>query len=839
MSVDVHWFLPILSGASFRESWPYGPAASAFHPDLAIDVDPDVRSSKPVVAPLSGNFIVLADATFKTCGVFLMPSAEVTRALVHDGIGELALFIRTLDLADLVQRFRPRITAKLPPKVTAEQQVKNFTEGKLAVDIASGDDIALLAPISTANAHGLAQFEILFAPNRSSLVSPLRALAYAKRLVDPQYQYRRLDPLAFYFKVRRGAGFQTQIATAHASHPFWTAPLTRRGLLEIREERDRPRPITVQLQTNGAPPVAVTVSQDNWGHYEAIQNNGATGPVDLSLQKPSWRFTPLPSSDKSFTAPANREQVPFHWALQSIYMDTAADTASWFVPNTPPLSFFTEKNTVVPLVDGTAAFTEMVSWLRRIRGGEQFAWLAGWFCKTRFAMLPDDPTTELRQLAQSIVQNNGEFRLLAWHQKPLGKVRVNDRAVDDINALGPRAFAILDSQTRLVGSHHQKFMVTYVRPDEAAAFCGGIDVNANRLDSPEHNRPSAYHDVHARLTGPSVQDFMRLYIERWNDHEDVIASPGKKINSVLGVNPTAGDCFVQVTRTMPRGTHRSVMNGVEDSYNAVRNAIRRAERYIYLEEQYLVPYWGHVPFESRKPGEDPGIVQELLDALARIRFLIIVIPNHMLSLQMLYRRHEFLEALTQAAGPNAAKVRVYYPKRKKPSKVKTDMDEEELVEKDMNSQGLVVPANADQEYLDALGGVGASGSWPWTDEIYVHTKLWLIDDVYVKCGSMNFNRRGFTYDSEADFHAVDGALTRGRRSAALAFRKALFAEHTRSSPNDVPDDVDDVLDWWIERAANSGRLGAYDWKRSAGPGPGLDRDTLDLDWRNIIDPDGR
>jgi phosphatidylserine/phosphatidylglycerophosphate/cardiolipin synthase-like enzyme len=862
VSVDIYWFLPIISGTSFRESWPYGPAATGFHPDLAIDVDPDVRSTQPVLAPVAGTLMIFPDATLKTCSVLLTPRTEVTQAFLHDSIGELAFYIRTLDLADLVQRFTSTVTEKLSPKVTAEQQIQNLAAGKIPVDVLAGEDIALLAPAASGNNHGLLQFEVLYAPNRGAFVGPARAVQYARRLVDPQLQARRLDPMAFYFKVRRGIAFQTQIAQAHANHPFWTAPLTKRGLVEVREERDRPLAIDVQLQTNGAPPVTISLTQNNWAHYEAIQNNGSTGPVDLAVQKPSWRFTYLPSFARSSIIATNQEEIPFHFAVQSIYMDAAANSASWFVPNTAPLSFFTEKNTVEPLVDGTATYAEMVSWLKRVNSNQEFVWLAGWWCSSRFQMVAGDSTTEFRELAKSVLGTGARLRVILWNQTPPGLGWIANRNtandIEDIVAAGSAdALVIRDAQTRAVGSHHQKFMVVYINPSEAVVFCGGIDINPNRLDTPQHIDPSsAYHDVHAKLTGPTIQDFMHLFAERWNDHAEVIADQGKKVTEAnSAVQPTTGDCFVQVTRTMPKGTHQSLPNGAQGSYNAVRNAVRRAERYIYIEDQYLVPYWGHVPFDAT---QDLGIVQDLINALQRIRFLIIVIPNHMLTPQMRYRRHEFLEALSQAAGANAAKIHVHYLKRPKPPKPKTAAglapNDEEVAEKDMNTQGFVIPPDAPQEYLDALGGPGASGGWPFLDEIYVHTKLWLIDDVYVKCGSMNVNRRGFTYDSEADFHAVDGALRRGKRRTALAFRNALFSEHTRNglssgstaagssagnnASTDMPDDVDDLLSYWLDRASKSGRIGIYDWKPDAGP-DGLWRDKLDLTWQNVTDPDGR
>jgi phosphatidylserine/phosphatidylglycerophosphate/cardiolipin synthase-like enzyme len=845
VAVDVYWFLPMLGPGTFRERWPYGPGTT-FHPDLAVEVDPAVRTANPVVAPVSGTLIILPDATLKTCGVFLIPSPDVTKAFVHDGIGELAFFLRTLDLADLVQRFKASVTATRPSGVTVDQQVQNLTEGKLPVDVIGGEDIALLAPVSATDQHGLAQFEVLFAPRRGSYVGQGRAITYAKRLVDPANRYRRLDPMAFYYRVKRGGAFDTRIAPAHAAHPFWTAPFTRRGLLEVRDERDRPFATAVQLETAGGPAQTITLTAANWAHYEASPA-GAPGRIDLRLSKPSWRLTLLPTWGKSSSAPTNQQEVPFHWAVQGIYMDAAANAASWFVPNTAPLSLFTEQNTVAPLVDGIATYAEIVSWLKLARRAEQFVWLAGWWCDDTFAMVPGDTTTEFRELAKSIDLGHAQIRVILWEQTTFvlpGSGRrsgrkTNSQTVNDINALpGGNGFAILDAQTKKAGSHHQKFMVVYLDPANAVAFCGGIDINPNRLDTPEHGLKWAYHDVHAKLTGPVVQDFARLFRERWNDHNDVIADQSKQLGGVgnPSVNQTTGDCFVQLTRTMPRGTHRSVINGVQGTYNAVRNAVRKAERYIYIEDQYLFPYWGHVPFNASL---DIGIVQDLIDALKRIKFLIIVIPNHAMTPQMRYRRREFLEALTRAAGTNASKMHVYYLKRKKPAKEPSELaDDDEFAEREMSSQGMVVPPNATPEQLDALGGSGASGGRGYSNEIYVHTKIWIVDDVYLKCGSMNVNRRGFTYDSEADFHAVDGAVTRGMRRTALNFRQTLFAEHARKAPEDVPDDADDLLAWWLDRAAASGRVGNYSWRFDVDLPPAL-RPELDLAWQNIIDPDGR
>lgn len=846
MAVDIHWFLPAPTSGTFSQRWPYGPG-TPFHPDLGIEIDGTYRT-QPAIAPVKGTLLVLPDPTLnKTCSVLLLPHEDVTKALVADGIGEVVFYLRTLDLDDLVKRFKASVIAKLPRGVTEAKQLANLQAGKLPLLVESGHDIALVAPETPGQAKGLVQFEVIFAPRRGSYVGIARAIVYAKRLIDPANRYRRFDPMSFYYRVKRGSG-QTRIATSHATHPFWTnSTLTLRGLIELRNEYDRPFATSINVTVKPAASTSVTLQDANWAHHEVAAPK-TTGIVDIDLEKPSWRLSRLPTSKTSLTKHTNQSEVPFHFVVQSIYMTPSPNVDSWFIPNDPPLTFFTESNKVQPLVDGIAAFKAMVSYLQRVRQTEQIAWLAGWWGEHDFELIEKDASTTLIEMAKAMDAAHAEFRVILWDQAIR---KINKKTITAVNALpNKHALGILDNQTRPFGSHHQKFLVVFLSGKDCVAFCGGIDVNPNRIDDPRHALKWAYHDTHAQLEGPVVQDFMRLYAERWNDHKDVIQDPSKQIKSTnVVIDDTDNDCFVQVTRTMPKGTHNSVSQGIQGSFKAVRRAVQRAQHYIYIEDQYLVPYWGHVPFDPTMdfPG-NPGFLQDLLDALKRIKFLLIVIPHHMLTPQMLYRRHEFLESLSQAAGKDAAKIHVYYLKRKKPSKIPPDVaNETEMEENEMMSQGDISntkQAQARDDFAEIMGGSGASGGRGHSDEIYVHTKVWIIDDVYVKCGSMNVNRRGFTFDSEADFHAIDGAVTRGKRQVALAFKQALFSEHTRLTTDEVPDDPADVIAWWLNRATASGRVGKYDWSKHAGPSGGgaidiILRFNLDLEWQNVIDPDGR
>jgi phosphatidylserine/phosphatidylglycerophosphate/cardiolipin synthase-like enzyme len=837
MAIEVYWHLPVLT-SGFRERWPYGPG-TAFHPDLAIELDPAVRAASPMLAPADGTLIVVPDS-LTTCGVFLLPDPEVARALVSDGIGEIAFFLRTLDLTDLVERFRAAATEQLPRGVTPSKQIDNLKNGLVPLRVRAGESIALLAPIGSGDTRGLAQLEVLFAPRRGSYVGAARALAYARRLADPANQARRHDPMAFYFRVKRGVSAQVKVATAHASHPlFASAGFTRRGLIEVRQEYDQPFATAIELAVDGTA-TSVTLTAAAWGHLEVVAS-GTTGLHDVAMRKTSWVFTPLPSGSLSKPEPSTQDEAPFHWALQSIYMTDTASPESWLVPNDAPLAFFSSRNTVEPLVDGIVAYREMAAWMKRVRGPERFLWHAGWWCSSDFQMIPLDLSSKLTDLTTDVAASGAQVRVILWSQGPAVAPghKANQATIDHVNALpGNNGFGILDDQTRRVGSHHQKFSIAYINPDQAAAFCGGIDINPNRIDSDAHDLKTAYHDTHAKLQGPAIRDFMRLFIERWNNHDSVIADPSRAAPTAnFQVNNTSGDCYVQVTRTIPKGTHRSVIGGIHTTYDALVRAVQRAQRYIYIEDQYLVPYWGGIPYDASL---DMGIVKDLIGALARIKFLLIVIPNNLMTYQIKGRRFEFLEALGKAAGANASKIHVYFLKRKKPAKqISEAANETELAEAALHNREVEVGPNEDQDYLDALGGSGASGGRGFSDEIYVHSKVWVVDDVYVKCGSMNFNRRGFTYDSEADFHAVDGGLRRGKRRTALAFRNALLSEHARKGIDDVPDDPEDLLAWWLDRAAVAGRVGAYDAARAKFRGGPIKRLRLDTAWQQVIDPDGR
>ena len=307
------------------------------------------------------------------------------------------------------------------------------------------------------------------------------------------------------------------------------------------------------------------------------------------------------------------------------------------------------------------------------------------------------------------------------------------------------------------GSHHQKFLVVN-GAEGAVGFCGGIDYRLNRLDDDRHLALEGYHDTHAKVEGPVVRDLAQD-LHRALEPPPEGDQGGFRVLPLLpdmATPPAAGSQFVQLTHTYaPRYGYPFRPAGELGTLNALRRAIQRAKRFIYFEDQYATPY-----ASDALDGSDDTlhILTDLLAAFDRVEFLLIVLPNHAEAPFNRRYRYQFIRALRHKGG---SKVRIFYLARPGFVPVGTGADE---LEPDSNETEFAMLSQGTD-----VQPQGGSGGKKYRDEIFVHSKIWVIDDVYAKIGTANVNRRSTTFDSEVDLHIIDGALDRGVRSAALGF----------------------------------------------------------------------
>jgi len=433
-------------------------------------------------------------------------------------------------------------------------------------------------------------------------------------------------------------------------------------------------------------------------------------------------------------------------------------------------------------------------------------------CKSRYKLRVDFdvevdydldtwPSSNGVRINRGQVVNTGVQVRAMLYDQPMTQ---NSAEVDHINAL-PNGAAILDSRHLNLGSHHQKVLIVN-GSDGLIAFCGGIDINSDRLyqkgvgsNRNGDTEGAPFHDVHCRIKGPAAWDLLQIFVERWQDHPNHAAldtQKGQLRGTSMGIPQSiAGQTnWVQIGRTYGNGTrhggigrggYQFAPNGEQTARQMFLHAIAQARKFIYIEDQYLVNY---------------EAMEELIAALPNIQHLTVLIPHGSITLmgspdgravrnQVNFRRREFIARLRRMGGE---KVRVFY-----------------LVAQPMNQiKGL---------------------------HTYVHSKTWIFDDQFAIIGSANCNRRSWTHDSEVVAGIYDqGDGTKLRFPHWLRMR--LWAEHLNldvsRDASRLTDGVASAALWLAGRRPAGARIATYDENRD------IESSPSQADWDTIIDPDG-
>jgi phosphatidylserine/phosphatidylglycerophosphate/cardiolipin synthase-like enzyme len=93
-----------------------------------------------------------------------------------------------------------------------------------------------------------------------------------------------------------------------------------------------------------------------------------------------------------------------------------------------------------------------------------------------------------------------------------------------------------------------------------------------------------------------------------------------------------------------------------------------------------------------------------------------------------------------------------------------------------------------------------------SQDIYVHAKIMIVDDLYLRVGSANLNNRSMGLDSECDV-VVDGRDDASARKAIRAIQADLMAEHLGVTPRKIETalETEGSLIGAIEALRGSGR----------------------------------
>jgi phospholipase D1/2 len=427
----------------------------------------------------------------------------------------------------------------------------------------------------------------------------------------------------------------------------------------------------------------------------------------------------------------------------------------------------------------------------------------------------------------------------------------------------------------LVYSHHQKFLVTDFKTKSGKsgirAFIGGLDLTKGRFDhhdhpvgpapnagmEPEHEpkipgdaKTWAYaqkwslgdwqvdewynletngdrrlprqpwHDVHARLDGPSAWDYLREFVGRWLSKEGAARSESPIWKTYLSLldqdkfvpidQPYEGGTWcVQVCRSlekahwsvaMPRQTlealkkqhHWSDAYGFQWPLGAAKceqsilqaydQAIDQAEEFIYIENQYLLgsgDKWGAPEIKNDIPVR---IVNRILERAAA------KVPFHVYIVMPMFPEGE------PASDPMRKLRRFEYETFKW---MVGELDKT-MGEKWSDYLSLYFLANW-QQVLPSARWTPISNSadqnrfyalkYHQRYMIYVHTKMMIVDDRYLILGSCNLNDRGLmgNGDSEIVISAWPMLDAKKRDTCIKDIRKLrldLWKEHL--APSSLP-----------------------------------------------------
>ncbi|AXQ93708.1 phospholipase D-like domain-containing protein [Cereibacter azotoformans] len=342
---------------------------------------------------------------------------------------------------------------------------------------------------------------------------------------------------------------------------------------------------------------------------------------------------------------------------------------------------------------------------------------------------PDQAPDTLGRFLNWVIRHRPELeiRVLKWD---LGTVKALGRGSTPLFVLNwlsdKRMHFRLDGAHPVSSVHHQKIVVI----DDVLAFCGGIDMTADRWDTRDHldteprrRRPTTrrhygpWHDVTTAVNGPAAAALGEITRNRWEQAtgERLEPPPACETRWLDGLEPLLEGAEVGISRTLPDYGERPGVHEIEKLYLEI---IGRAERTLYIESQY---------FAARRIAEAIAV------------------------------------RLREEGGPEIVIV----------NPLTADGWLEETVMGASRAKLLGMIAEADRyDRFRIYHPVTVQGQ-----PIYVHAKVLAMDERLLKVGSSNLNNRSMGFDTECDLSVEAAAGETGLQERIAALRDDLIAEH--------------------------------------------------------------
>ena len=381
-----------------------------------------------------------------------------------------------------------------------------------------------------------------------------------------------------------------------------------------------------------------------------------------------------------------------------------------------------EGNRLDVLVDGSEALPAMAAELSR---AESFIHLTGWFFSPELHLSRDDEPVIVRNLLAELAEKV-DVRLLSWKGAPVPLFKPSQNDVRDMldgMARHTKIEAHADGCTGFTHCHHEKTIVI----DGRVAFVGGIDLTldgGDPWDTPSHVARGGigWHDAAVRIEGPAVADVANHFRLRWH------GSTGKVLPRPE-IPEQAGDVEAQIVRTLPAGTYRAVRRGDYSILESYIGALRSAERFVYLENQFL---WSP---------EVVSILAQKLENPPSDDFRVLVV-------------------LPARANDGA----------------------------DISRGQVAALIHAADESTRFLACTIYARSRNLRDPVYIHAKIGIVDDRWLTVGSANLNAHSLFHDTEMNVVTHDPDLARATRLRLWSEHLELPLEEVEGDPIELIDE---------------------------------------------------
>ncbi|XP_058780206.1 phospholipase D alpha 4-like [Vicia villosa] len=479
---------------------------------------------------------------------------------------------------------------------------------------------------------------------------------------------------------------------------------------------------------------------------------------------------------------------------------------------------------------------------KAIEGAKYLVYIAGWSFNPKMVLVRD-PKTEiphareikLGDLLKKKAEEGVSVRIMIWDDEtslPLIKNKgVMNTHDEDAFAYFKHTKVVCRKCPRLhhkfptIFAHHQKTVTVdtkapnSVNDREIMSFLGGLDLCDGRYDTEKHSlfqtltKESHYHDfyqtsivgaslkkggprepwhdAHACVTGEAAWDVLTNFEQRWTKQCDSsLLVPANTLQNLVPVSSTSTSIErnwkVQVYRSIDHVSASQLFRKltVETSiHEAYVEAIRRANRFVYIENQYFIGgchLWQKDTNSGCRNLIPIEIALKVVNKIkARERFAVYIVmpmwpeggPESEPVQDILHWTRETMTMMYKLIGEAIIE-------SGEPGHPRDYLNFFCLANREKKENAEYIPPHSphpETEYWNAQKNRRFM--------VYVHSKLMIVDDLYILIGSANVNQRSMDGQRDTEI-AIGGYQTHEGNDDHMtkgdihAYRMSMWYEHT-------------------------------------------------------------